>query len=510
MNLSKIPTLTADEAAALVSHADIIGFSGFTPAGAAKDIPTAIARKARAEHEAGREFKIGIVTGASTGDSLDGELARANAVLFRTPYQSDKSLRTAINHGEAKFFDMHLSMLPQAARYGFLGKIKFAIIEAASVTDEGEIVLTTSVGASNTFCHVADQILIELNDQHPAGLEGLHDIYEPLDPPHRREIPVYSCSERIGTSTLKVDPAKIVGIVHTSRPDEVGGFKETDPVTEKIGENVSKFLAAELKAGRIPKEFLPIQSGVGNIANAVLGALGSNPEIPPFEMYSEVIQDSVIGLMKSGDISFASATSLTLSPPLLKEVYADLDFFKQRILLRPQEISNHPEVVRRLGIISINTAIEADIWGNVNSTHVMGSNLMNGIGGSGDFTRNAYISIFTCPSVAKGGAISTIVPMVAHVDHSEHSVQIIVTEQGIADLRGKDPVERAIEIVDNCVHPEYRAQLHAYFDNVKDGHTPHTLRTAFAMHEAFLEKKDMRGVDWTSKHSESALSSVES
>lgn len=494
------PVISADEAAALISNEDIIGFSGFTPAGAAKEIPTAIARKAVAEHEAGRPFKIGVVTGASTGDSLDGELARANAVLFRTPYQSDKSLRAQINKGETCFFDMHLSMLPQAARYGFLGKIKYAIVEAASVSEDGEIVFTTSVGASNTFCSVADKILIELNEAHPAELSGLHDIYEPLDPPLRREIPVYSCADRIGSPSMKVDPSKIIGIVKTNRPDEVGGFKDTDEVTKQIGENVATFLADELKAGRIPKEFLPIQSGVGNIANAVLGALGSNPNIPPFEMYSEVIQDSVIGLMRSGDIKFASATSLTVSPPVLKEVYEDLSFFKERMVLRPQEISNHPEVVRRLGIISINTAIEADIWGNINSTHVMGNNLMNGIGGSGDFTRNAYISIFTCPSIAKGGAISTIVPMVAHLDHSEHSVQVLITDQGIADLRGKDPGERAREIVDKCAHPEYKDQLHAYFDDVKDGHTPQTLRTAFAMHEAFMEKKDMRGVDWTSKY----------
>ena len=496
--------MTADQAAALIHHQDIVGFSGFTPAGAAKEIPTAIARRATAEHAAGRDFKIGVVTGASTGDSLDGELARAHAVLFRTPYQSDKSLRTAINKGETKFFDMHLSVLPQQARYGFLGKIKYAVLEAAAVSDDGEIVLTTSVGATNTFCGVADQILIELNQRHPAELSGLHDIYEPLDPPHRREIPVYQCSDRIGSPTLKVDPAKIAGIVLTNRPDEVGGFKETDAVTAQIGENVATFLADELQAGRIPQEFLPIQSGVGNIANAVLGALGANPNIPPFEMYSEVIQDSVIGLMRSGDVTFASATSLTVSPAILDEVYANLEFFKQRMVLRPQEISNNPEVVRRLGIISINTAIEVDIWGNVNSTHVMGNNLMNGIGGSGDFTRNAYTSIFTCPSVAKGGAISTIVPVVAHQDHSEHSVQVIVTEQGIADLRGKDPTERATEIVDNCVHPDYREQLHAYFDNVKAGHTPQTLRTAFAMHEAFLQDKDMRGVDWTSKYSEAS------
>ncbi|MFP4165994.1 MAG: succinate CoA transferase [Opitutales bacterium] len=493
---TKYPTLTADEAAELIMNGTTIGFSGFTPAGATKTIPRAIARRAEAEHAAGREYRIGVVTGASTGESLDGELARAEAVLFRTPYQSDKYLRAAINTGKIHFFDMHLSLLPQAVRYGVLGDFSYAVIEASSVSETGEITLTTSVGASNTFCHVADKILIELNSEHPPELKGLHDIYEPADPPNRMEIPVYGCADRIGSPVLKVDPSKIAGIVHSSEPDEVNAFKESDAITQKIGENVAGFLADELKAGRIPKGFLPIQSGVGNIANAVLSALGGNEAIPAFEMYSEVIQDSVIALMRDESIRFASATSLTLSPEVLKKVYQDLPFFKERMVLRPQEISNHPEVVRRLGIISINTAIEVDIWGNVNSTHVMGKDLMNGIGGSGDFTRNAYISIFTCPSIAKGGAISTIVPMVSHLDHNEHSVQAIVTEQGVADLRGKDPLQRARDIVDNCAHPEYRDQLHAYFENAKSGHTPQTLGSVFAMHQAFMEKKDMRGVTW--------------
>ena len=128
-------------------------------------------------------------------------------------------------------------------------------------------------------------------------------------------------------------------------------------------------------------------------------------------------------------MKFASSCSLTAEQRCaLESVYDNLDWFRPRILLRPQEISNNPEIVRRLGIISINTAIEVDIFGNVNSTHVMGRQMMNGIGGSGDFTRNAYLSIFTCPSTAKGGKISTIVPLVSHVDHSEHSVQIIATE----------------------------------------------------------------------------------
>ncbi|MFP4353158.1 MAG: acetyl-CoA hydrolase/transferase family protein [Puniceicoccaceae bacterium] len=489
--------LSAEEAASLIHHGDTVGFSGFTPAGAAKEIPTAIARRAKAEHGEGRPFQIGVVTGASTGDSLDGTLAEAEAIAFRTPYQSNKALRKAINEGKARFFDMHLSMLPQNVRYGFLGEFSFAVVEACDVTEDGHIVLSTSVGASPTFCHFADRILVELNEFHPKALRGFHDIHEPADPPNRREIPVYTCSDRIGSETVRVDPAKIAGVVRTRLPDESGGFKSPDPITTKIGENVADFLAGELRRGAIPEGFLPIQSGVGNIANAVLGAMGRNPDIPPFEMYSEVVQDSVIHLMEEDRIRFASATSLTLSPDLLNRVYENLDYFRSRILLRPQEISNHPEIVRRLGIISINTAIETDIFGNVNSTHVMGNNLMNGIGGSGDFTRNAYLSIFTCPSMAKEGRISTIVPLVSHMDHSEHSVQVIITEQGVADLRGKDPVERARLIVQNCAHPEYRDALHGYFESVKDGHTPQTLDCAFAMHQKFLKTGDMRGVKWS-------------
>ena len=237
---------------------------------------------------------------------------------------------------------------------------------------------------------------------------------------------------------------------------------------------------------------------MGNIANAVLGALGANPEIPTFQMYTEVIQDSVIELMKKGDISFASGCSLTVSSPVLDDVYSDLNFFKPKLVLRPQEISNSPEVARRIGIVSINTALEADIFGNINSSQVMGSKMMNGIGGSGDFTRNAYISIFTCPSVAKKGLISAIVPLVSHVDHTEHSVQVLITEQGIADLRSKSPAARAKEIINNCVHPDYKEQLWEYFRFAGENHaqTPQTLSAAFGMHIKFLKTGDMRNINW--------------
>ncbi len=483
--------MTADEAAALVSNGDVVGFSGFTPAGAPKVVPEAIARRAEAEHAAGREFKIGMYTGASTGDMLDGALARANAILFRTPYQSSKDLRARINAQEAHYFDMHLSHEAQELRYGFLPKPKFAIVEACDLTADGEIVPTSGVGILPTICRLADHIIVELNTTTPKELRGIHDIYEPLDPPMRKAIPVYSVSDRCGDVCVKVDPKKIVAVVESNIPNGSGKFAPMDDVTAKIGENVAHFLAAEIKAGRIPASFLPIQSGVGNIANAVLASLGENPDIPAFTMYTEVIQDAVIGLMKEGHVKFASGCSLTVSQPVLEEVYQNLDFFKQRIVLRPQEISNNPEVARRLGLITINTALEADIFGNINSTHVLGTKMMNGIGGSCDFTRNAYISIFTTPSTAKEGKISSIVPMVSHLDQSEHSVKVLITEFGVADLRGKSPIQRAHCIIDNCVHPDYRDMLRRYLESAPKAHTPMNIYTCFEMHKAFAETGDM-------------------
>jgi acetyl-CoA hydrolase len=298
---------------------------------------------------------------------------------------------------------MHLSVLPQVARYGFLGPIHWAVVEAADLTAGGGVLLTTSVGASNTYLRLAGKVLIEVNRRHPPTLLGMHDIWEPKDPPARQEIPVFQVADRVGAALCIIDPNKIAGIVYTDLEDESGGFDAPTPVTDQIGQNVASFLVAEMRAGRIPPQFLPLQSGVGNIANAVLGALGANEAVPPFEMYTEVLQDSVIPLLENGRCSFASTCALTLSTDAMRRFKSSVGFFRSKILMRPQEISNHPEIVRRLGIISMNTALEVDLGGNVNSTHVMGRQMMNGIGGSGDFTRNAYLSMFSCPSTAKGG-----------------------------------------------------------------------------------------------------------
>ena len=491
--------ITAAEAAAMIKNGENLGLSGFTPAGTAKAVTRELAKIAKAEHEAGREFKVGILTGASTGQSTDGVLAEERAIKYRAPYTTNPEFRKRVNLGEIAYNDIHLSQMAQELRYGFMGEIDWAILEVCDI-EEGESTckayLTAAGGIAPTVARMAKKVILELNSFHSPEAKHLHDVYEPLDPPLRQPIPIVKVSDRIGTPYVEIDAKKIVGVVECNLPDEARAFKDSDPITDQIGHNVAQFLVNDMKRGIIPSTFLPLQSGVGSTANAILGALGHEKSVPDFNVYTEVMQDSVVNMMLEGRVKDASSCSLTVSNECLMQVYDNIDYFKKHVTLRPSEISNSPEVIRRLGVIAINTAIEVDIYGNANSTHISGTKMMNGIGGSGDFERNAYISIFTCPSTAKNGMISSIVPFVSHQDHSEHDVNIIVTEQGVADLRGKSPIERAHLIIENCAHPDYRPLLREYLKFAKMGQTRHCLTAAFAMHDALARKGDMRLTDF--------------
>ncbi len=484
------PVITAEEAAATIEDGQTIAFSGFTAAGAAKAVPLALARRGKEFSEKGKPFQVRVLSGASAG-ALDDNLAGSNVISWRAPYQSSKILRSQINQQQVRFIDLHLSHLPQMIQFGFMGKIDTAVVEAVEVTSDGRIYLSTSIGATPTFLTCAEKIIIEFNRYHSIRLNEMADIHILPTPPHRRPIPIYTPLGKVGLPYVTVDPKKIIGIVETDQPDGIDPLVEPAEVHRKIAEQVVNFLRQELKAGRIPKDFLPLQAGVGNIANAVMAVLGESPEIPPFYMYTEVLQDSLIDLMESGKLRGASATSLTISDQLLRKVYDNMDFFIPRIVLRPQELSNNPGVIRRLGVISLNTALEMDLTGHTNSTHVCGKDIVNGIGGSGDFTRNAYMSIFMCPSVTKGGRISTVVPMVTHADNTEHSVQVLVTEQGLADLRGVDSVERTKRIINNCAHPAYREYLWKYWQEAPVGHIRQDLSTCFNLHKNLMETGQM-------------------
>jgi len=470
--------VSADSAAALIKDGMVVGMSGFTRAGDAKAVPLAIARRAN-EHP----MQITLITGASLGKDVDRVLTEAHVLKKRMPFQSDPTLRAAINLGEVMFVDQHLSETVEHLRSGQLGPMDYAIIEAAAITKEGGIVPTTSVGNSTSFATLAKKLIIEINLAQPLQLEGLHDIYVPTKRPTRDPIPIIACNSRIGMPYMRVDPDKIAAIVITEQSDSAATLDVPGPDTRAIADHLISFFVEETSKGRLNLMANPLQVGIGNISNAVLSGLAAGP-FDHMLMYSEVLQDSTFALLDSGKLAFASASSMTLSEEYAQRVLGNLAKYKDRLVLRPQEISNHPEVIRRLGIIAINTALEFDIYGNVNSTHINGTDMVNGIGGSGDFARNAYLSIFVAKSLAKDGAISAVVPMVSHVDHTEHDVDVLVTENGLADLRGLAPRERAIAIIAKCVHPLYREQLADYFDRalLRGGHTPHILDEALSWH----------------------------
>lgn len=456
--LSKV--VSAQEASLLFENGMTVGMSGFTAVGYPKAVPMALA-------ERGGDVKITLITGASVGDQLDGSLSRAGVIERRYPYQTNKSIRDMINTGTVKYVDMHLSQVPWWIKHNYFGKIDLAVIEAAAIDENGNIIPTTAVGCSDTLVKCADKVIVEINTCIPAEIAGMHDIYTPERIPHTKPIPITEPGNRIGTPYIPCSPDKIAAIVFCDIPDGNAELKDADETMQAIAENLISFLENEVKAGRLPTPLPPLQSGVGGVANAVLSCLEKS-DFTDLTVYTEVMQDAVVRLIKSGKVLKASATALTISPSKKEELYADIENLKKTVILRPEEISNSPEVIHRLGLIAMNTALEADLSGNVNSTHVKGVQVMNGIGGSGDYARNAGLTIFTTASTAKNGTISCIVPQVTHVDHTEHDVNVLITEQGAADLRGLTAFERAEVIIENCAHPDFRPKLREYLEKAKN------------------------------------------
>jgi len=483
--------VSAEVAAEVIKPGMNIGTSGFTPAGYPKAVPLALAERMKKEH-----FQINLWTGASVGKELDGALAAVNGINKRLPYQTNGDLRKSLNSGGVKYLDLHLSHTAQMARYGFLGgKVDVAIVEACAITEEGHIIPTTSMGNSASFVQSADIVIVEINTTQPLALEGMHDVYTPMDPPHRLPINIVKVDDRIGTPYIPCGFDKIKYIVACDIKDDVRDLAPIDDDARAMSAHFIEFLKKEIAEGRMPKNLLPLQSGVGSVANAVVSGF-VNSDFTDLEVYTEVIQDGMLDLADAGKLKFASGTSFSPSPAGLKRLYANIDSYRKLMILRPQEISNSPEIARRIGVIAMNTAIEFDIYGHVNSTHIMGTKMMNGIGGSGDFARNAYLTCFFSTSTAKGGAISSIVPMVSHNDHSEHDTDIFVTEMGVADVRGLSPKERARVIIENCAHPDYKPMLLDYLDRAekatKCAHTPHILSEALSWHTRFIETGSMK------------------
>lgn len=490
-----------------------LGWSGFTGVGAPKAIPAALVDHVEAEGLQGK-LAFNLFVGASAGPE-ESRWASNNMILKRSPHQVGKPIALAINEGRTQFFDKHLSMFPQDLTYGFYTRDKpnglnldFTIIEATAITEDGSIVPGPAVGASPEMLSVSDKIIIEVNTKTPS-FEGIHDIDMPVNPPHRQPYPHTTSDYRIGRTAIPVDPSKVVAIVESTEGDKVPPNTPSDAVSQKIADNMIEFFHDEVRAGRLPENLHPLQSGIGNIANAVVEGLASS-NFKNLTVWTEVLQDSFLDFFESGSLDYATATSIRLTEAGFEKFYNNWDEYTKKLCLRSQVVSNAPEIIRRLGVIAMNTPVEVDMYGHANSTNVMGSRMLNGLGGSGDFLRNAKLSIMHTPSArpskTDATGVSTIVPMAPHVDQTEHDLDIIVTEQGLADLRGLAPKARAQEIINKCAHPDYRAQLQDYFDRAvfygekkKTLHEPHILKDAFKMHINMQENGTMKLESWDQK-----------
>ncbi|MDO4178004.1 MAG: succinate CoA transferase [Phascolarctobacterium sp.] len=484
--------VTPEEASEYIKDGMNVGVSGFTPSGYPKKTTMALAKAIKA----GKQCRINLWTGASVGPEIEEELASVGGIKSRMPYYaaSNKSMRTGINNGEIDYIDQHLSHFAQHIDYGFFGDVDVAIVEAAAITEDGKIVLGPGVGNTPMLVKHAKHVIVEVNTTIPLSIEGMHDIYICAKPPLRREIPIYSANDRIGSPYMECGLDRIDCIVESDIIDHVRNLADPDEYSIKIAENLVEFLENEQRMGRLPKDqMLPMQSGVGSIANAVLLGLAKS-KFENLTMYSEILQDSVFSLIKMGKIVSASGCAFTPSPKVWKMYKEDPDLYRKTITLRPLDISNHPEVIRRLGVIAMNTPIEFDIYGQANSTHVFGNSMMNGIGGSGDYMRNGFLTIFSTPSTAKGGSISSIVPMVTHADHTEHDTMVFITEQGVADIRGLSPIKRAKLIIEKCAHPDFKEPLYDYLklSQRKNGHMPVDLNHAFDMQAQFARTGSMK------------------
>ena len=347
-----------------------------------------------------------------------------------------------------KGVDVCHSRVAQHAAAGFYGALDVAVVEVAAILPNGLLVPGSSVGNSQTWLELADKVVLEINSWLPRGFEGFHDVlHGPQMPPMRAPVQLTTPMQRIGDPFLFVDPEKVVAVVETDRPDRSAPPSPIDEESRAMAEIVVDFLRHEVRHDRLHRSLLPIHAGVGAVAEAVLAGLQA-AEFEHLTAYTEAVRDGFLDLLDAGRLIGVSATTFGLSEAGARRFNDDVHHYKGRILLRQQEIANHPEVIRRLGLISVDSMAEADIYGNVSA-----------VGGSGDFARNAYLNFFAAPSTSDQGAVSRIVPFVSHVDHTGHDVQVVITEQGVADLRGIAPDARARRIIERCAHPDFRDQL---------------------------------------------------
>ena len=473
--------MSADEAAQFIKSGMVVASSGFAT-GFPRAVPAAVAKAQTAKD-------VTLIFPAGRGDGLLGVWARAGVTGRYYAFQINKDSRAKINDGHIKFADYHLGQVTEKIRTGYFGHIDCAICEISKIDENGNIIPGVAGGSLDTIIEAADKVILEINLALPNNLDGLHDfhiakgtIFDPAD-----------ISKKVGLPYIKCDPDKIAAIVFNNEEAHDLSYSEPLPSHKAMARIIVDFIKDEIKKGSLPEDFT-FQCGTGLVINSVLGELFSGG-FKNLKMFTEILSDQAMQAVLDDVISAASTTGIDLSAEGYKTMFANIDKIKEHVAVRNVEFTNGSGPISNCNLLALNGAVECDIYGNVNSSHAFGTNIINGIGGSNDFCRNAKVSIFSTVSTTKKGAVSRIVPMVSHVDSTEHDVDVIVTEWGIADLRGLSPKER-VPLMINLAHPDYRQQLWDYYNGALEKcgpcQTPHDLSKAFSMYERYEKTGTMK------------------
>ena len=469
--------MSATDAAALVPATATLLVSGFGGVGYPKLVPEALA--------AGASRDLTVISGGGVGDEIDRDLIESGDMTRRYPFVPNETARAAANDGQIQFHDRHISRLADEVRFGGLRAgmrgDTIAVVEAVAVGPDW-LVPSTSIGHTPAYVEAADRLIVEVNHAQPLSLARVHDVHVRSPPPNRDPIPLSDPLSSIGRPAVQFDPSTLAAVVETDRKDDPYEFREASHTDEAIADALGDFLEAELERNPLFESAVNLQFGVGSLGNALMGALSDVDFGDRAVSYvGEVVQDGLLDMLDAGDLRGASATSLALSVDGQDRFFTAIDRYAEDVVLRPAAVSNAPALIDRFGVVGVNSAVEVDLYGNVNATHIGGTRVVNGIGGGGDFARNCRLGVIALPSTAVDGDVSRIVPLTPHVDHTEHDASVVITEHGVADLRGRSPRERADALI-AVADPAFRDDLAAYRERARagGGNTPHHLETAFS------------------------------
>lgn len=483
---------TAERAAELVKDGMIIGTASSVFSSGPRVFFKALA-------ERGKKGELKDVTMLSLSllcREIDGALVEAGILKRRLGSITDDLIRKAINAGTVLGNDVRTEMVSHLIRSECCGKMDVAVVEAIGITEEGHIIPTNMLLEAANQVQKADIVIVEINTTLPKELEGIHDVYVMKRPPEQGPLCLHKLSDRIGTTYIPAGVDKISCIIESNLPHQSypAAFQAVGPGGEKMAGFFLDFMREEVKKGRMPKNLLPIASGIGQASDGILRALAKS-EFEDLEIFSPIVGDGVVGLIDAGKCRMVNGPVVFLSDEAGAKFREHIEEYKKKIIIRSIDVTHDPGIVRQIGGIALNNALEIDIYGHINSSHIGGTRLVNGVGGGGVYAINAYLSVFCIQSTGKKGDISSFVPMVTHVDHPEHFVDVIVTEQGLADIRCLSPVERARIIINNCAHPDYRPMLTDYLERAiktVGGHEPQMLDEVFSWHKRLKETGSMK------------------